>query len=123
MFAPGSRKKSWVFLKCENINIYSCLQSERWGGKYECLCPAGLAFINTTIAKGEEEKLGISAGPFIMTEFSEVAEDLKGIFGEKITQELFKRSEKDSRARMLQGFELCRCIVHAFLLYGGAQQH
>jgi len=81
-------------LKCENINIYSCLQSERWGGKYECLCPAGLAFINTTISKGDDEKLGISAGPFIMTELSEVNEDLKGMFGDKMDVELLVEAKK-----------------------------
>ena len=81
-------------LKCENINIYSCLQSERWGGKYECLCPAGLAFINTTISKDEEEKLGISAGPFIMTEPAEVLDDLKSLFGNRATRDLLDEAKK-----------------------------
>lgn len=81
-------------LKCENINIYSCLQSERWGGKYECLCPAGLAFINTTISKDEEEKLGISVGPFIMTEPAEALDDLKSLFGNRATRDLLDEAKK-----------------------------
>jgi YesN/AraC family two-component response regulator len=98
-------------LQCENINIYSCLQSERWGGKYECLCPAGLAFINTTISKGEDEKLGISAGPFIMTELSEVAEDLKGMFGDKMNAEL------SLEARKLPVVECSKVSTYADVLF------
>jgi YesN/AraC family two-component response regulator len=87
-FCSELQKEAFQDVKCENINIYSCLQSERWGGKYECLCPASLAFINTNISKGEEEKLGISAGPFIMTEMGEVMDDLKNLFGNKTTKDL-----------------------------------
>jgi two-component system response regulator YesN len=93
-FCSELQNETFHEVKCENINIYSCLQSERWGGKYECLCPAGLAFINTNISKGEEEKLGISAGPFIMTEMGEVLDDLKSLFGNRITKDLQDEAKK-----------------------------
>jgi Response regulator containing CheY-like receiver domain and AraC-type DNA-binding domain len=81
--------------KCENFGIYSCLQSERWGGKYECLCPAGLAFINTVIStKGEDKKLGVSAGPFVMTEPAEAFDDLEIFFGSKLSHNLLDEAKK-----------------------------
>ncbi|MEI6101772.1 MAG: hypothetical protein WCP73_08030, partial [Eubacteriales bacterium] len=86
--------ESYGEVKCENFGIYSCLQSERWGGKYECLCPAGLTFINAIISKGEEEKLGVSAGPFVMIEPAEALDDLKIFFGSKLTRELLDEAKK-----------------------------
>lgn len=98
-------------IKCKNFGIYSCLQSERWGGKYECLCPAGLAFINTIISKGEEEKLGVSAGPFVMIEPAEAFDDLKIFFGSKLSRNLL------DEARKLPEIECSKVSTYADVLF------
>ena len=45
------RKKQ---LECENIHRHGIMQAEKWGGKYEYLCPAGAAFICATLQENGE---------------------------------------------------------------------
>ncbi len=66
---------------CTDMIPFACYQSERWGGKYEWLCPAGLTFVNTTISKDRDQKLGVCAGPFLMTDLKEfISDELDGFF-------------------------------------------
>ena len=37
--------KKYGTAKCSSIESYAYYQTERWGGSYEFLCPAGCAFI------------------------------------------------------------------------------
>lgn len=94
MACSKAQRENTGKIYCENFPVYSCLQSERWGNKYECLCPAGLAFVNTMISKGGEEKLGVSAGPFLMTEPAEAMEDLRSFLGRKWTREIGEEAKK-----------------------------
>lgn len=80
---------------CSQMIIFGCWQSERWGGKYEWLCPAGLTFINTVISKSGEKKLGICAGPLLMTDTKEFQnEDLSRIFDGNVPLEVKAESKK-----------------------------
>lgn len=81
-------------LQCENIHRYGILQAEKWGGKYEYLCPAGLAFICATLQKNEEIQCGVTAGPFLMVELQDfIQEDLERFFNGVATQKLVAQSE------------------------------
>ena len=74
---------------CAQMIVFGCWQSERWGGKYEWLCPAGLTFINTVISKSGEKKLGVCAGPLLMTDEKEFqSEDLSRIFDGHVPPEV-----------------------------------
>ena len=73
--------KRYKTLKCEDMHKLSAHQSERWGGKYEYLCPAGLAFVCTTLSKGTDIRYCIYAGPFLMVNPEEfIHEDLENLF-------------------------------------------
>lgn len=68
-------------LACKNIHQYGIFQADIWGGKYEYLCPAGLAFICAAMHKGAETKYGVTAGPFLMVELRDfIDEDLDRFF-------------------------------------------
>lgn len=68
-------------LACEDIHRYGIFQADMWGGKYEYLCPAGLAFICAVLHKGAEVKYGVTAGPFLMVEEKDfIDEDLDRFF-------------------------------------------
>ncbi len=71
-YAQISRFKS---LRCEDVHRYASLQAERWNGKYEYLCPAGAAFIASSIPQSLDSVLGIVAGPFLMVDESEFTHD------------------------------------------------
>ncbi|MDL2236634.1 helix-turn-helix domain-containing protein [Christensenellaceae bacterium OttesenSCG-928-K19] len=78
---------------CQDMIPYACYQSERWGGKYEWLCPLGLTFINTMLSKGRE-KMGIVVGPFLMTDREEfLSEELPGFFDGKAVAGLKKLAD------------------------------
>ena len=62
-------------LKCRDVHRYAVLQAERWNGKYEYLCPAGAAFIATTIEQRADNAVGIVAGPFLMVDETEFIDD------------------------------------------------
>lgn len=51
---------------CETLMDYAIYQSERWGGKYEFLCPAGAAFIAAPGMRQGVLEYGLIAGPFLM---------------------------------------------------------
>lgn len=79
-------------LSCANIHRDGVFQAERWGGKYEYLCPAGAAFICAAL-KGRETLCGITAGPFIMVEHSEFKdEDLERFFNADIPAEISQQA-------------------------------
>lgn len=93
--------KRFKTVKCENLHFYSACQSERWGGKYEYLCPAGLAFICTTIFNEGELQQCVYAGPFLMVDYDEfINEDLdsmyQGLLPGKLLSEARKLSFIDS---------------------------
>lgn len=75
----GEQIRLFKTLKCENIHRNGIFQSEKWGGKYEYLCPGGLAFISAPL--GSEAQIGITAGPFLMVDRKEfIEEDLQRFF-------------------------------------------
>jgi YesN/AraC family two-component response regulator len=60
---------------------YAIYQSERWGGKYEFLCPVGAAFIAAPGLKQGMLEYGLIAGPFLMVEPHDfIEEGFSGIF-------------------------------------------
>lgn len=67
--------------KCENLMEYATFQSERWGGKYEFMCPAGAAFIAAPGLRQGVLEYGLVAGPFIMVSHGDfLADDFGGLF-------------------------------------------
>ena len=67
---------------CETLMEYAIYQSERWGGKYEFLCPAGAAFIAAAGLKQGILEYGLIAGPFLMVELHDFLEEgFPGLFG------------------------------------------
>ena len=86
------RKKK---LACENVHRYGIFQADIWGGKYEYLCPAGLAFICASLQQGGEVKFGITAGPFLMVDLKDFAEeDLYRFFGGAALKNLNEQVKK-----------------------------
>ncbi len=82
-------------LNCEGIHIDGIFQADKWGGKYEYLCPAGLAFICAALQKGDEITCGITSGPFLMVELEDfIDEDLERFFPGKIPNGLKEKAEK-----------------------------
>ena len=57
--------------KCEGIVNYAYYQSEKWGGKYEFLCPAGCAFIAVLLRQNDEDGIAMLTGPFLMVELDD----------------------------------------------------
>lgn len=80
--------------RCDNLMEYAIVQSERWGGKYEFLCPAGAAFIAAPGLKQGVLEYGLIAGPFLMIS----AQD----FIDEELAELFPDSAKDMAAAAKQ---------------------
>ena len=71
--------KRFKTIKCENLHIHSAHQAERWG-KYEYLCPSGLAFVCTNVTNNDSA-FCIYAGPFLMVDLDEfVNEDLDNMY-------------------------------------------
>ena len=67
--------------ECENLMEYAAFQSERWGGKYEFLCPAGTAVIAAPGMKSGMLDYGLVAGPFIMVGHDDfLADEFSGLF-------------------------------------------
>jgi AraC-like DNA-binding protein/ligand-binding sensor protein len=60
---------------CESLMDYAIYQSERWGGKYEFLCPAGAAFIAAPGMKQGLLEYGLVIGPFLMVEGHDFIEE------------------------------------------------
>lgn len=81
-------------LKCENIHRDGLFQAEKWGGKYEHLCPAGLAFICAPLEDARSQ-YGLVAGPFLMVELSDfLEEDLERFFPEETPRKLKTEAAK-----------------------------
>ncbi len=67
---------------CETLMDYAIYQSERWGGKYEFLCPAGAAFIAAPGLRHGMLEYGLIAGPFLMVDVHDFLEEgFPGLFG------------------------------------------
>ncbi len=70
---------------CETLMDYAIYQSERWGGKYEFLCPAGAAFIAAPGLRHGLLEYGLIAGPFLMVDVHDFLEEgFPGLFGGSI---------------------------------------
>lgn len=66
---------------CESLMEYAIYQSERWGGKYEFLCPVGAAFIAAPGLRNGLLEYGLIAGPFLMVELHDFLEEgFPGLF-------------------------------------------
>ncbi len=63
--------KHFESVKCESLMRYAVYQAEKWGGKYEFLCPAGCAFVAVSLPSGSEVKMGILAGPMLMVDIGD----------------------------------------------------
>jgi hypothetical protein len=67
--------------RCENLMEYAVVQSERWGGKYEFLCPAGAAFIAAPGLNQGMLEYGLAVGPFLMVSTQDfIDEGFGGLF-------------------------------------------
>ncbi|MGI5849574.1 MAG: helix-turn-helix domain-containing protein [Christensenellales bacterium] len=96
---------------CENLMEYAIYQSERWGGKYEFLCPSGAAFIAAPGLKQGVLTYGLIAGPFLMVEEKDFLEDdFSGMFA---------GNTKDiaAIAKQLPYIEPCRVTSLADMLF------
>ena len=70
---------------CETLMDYAIYQSERWGGKYEFLCPAGAAFIAAPGLRHGLLEYGLIAGPFLMVDVHDFLEEgFPGLFSGSI---------------------------------------
>lgn len=79
-------------LKCENIHRDGLFQAEKWGGKYEHLCPAGLAFVCAPFEDAKSQ-YGLVAGPFLMVELNDfLEEDLERFFPGETPKKLVKQA-------------------------------
>ncbi|MEG1990899.1 MAG: PocR ligand-binding domain-containing protein, partial [Christensenella sp.] len=88
------QKKYGVEKNCAALHTNSAFQSEKWGGKYEYLCPLGLCFIASGVPLELELRYAIIAGPFFMVDLKEfAAEDLQNVFHKKDTRALLKIAE------------------------------
>lgn len=84
----GEQLRRGKELVCENVHRNGIFQAEKWGGKYEYLCPAGLAFICAPLENGETQ-YGLAAGPFLMVELRDfLSEDLERFFPQRKTKKL-----------------------------------
>lgn len=82
-------------LLCENIHRHGVMQAGKWGGKYEYLCPAGLAFISTPLRTKGETMHGIVAGPFLMVDLQDFKdEDLDRIFSGHVPKTLLGEADR-----------------------------
>jgi AraC-like DNA-binding protein/ligand-binding sensor protein len=70
-----AQRSRFESLRCEDVHRYAALQAERWNGKYEYLCPAGAAFIASTLQQSSDNALGVVAGPFLMVEQEDFTDD------------------------------------------------
>jgi AraC-like DNA-binding protein len=67
--------------RCENLMKYAVYQSERWGGKYEFMCPTGAAFIAVSGIKPGKPEYGLISGPFLMISVKDyLSDDYMGVF-------------------------------------------
>ncbi len=87
------QKKYGLEKNCASLHADSARQSEKWGGKYEYLCPLGLCFVASGIPLELELRYAIIVGPFFMVDMDEFkGEDLPNMFHDKDTKELVKRA-------------------------------
>lgn len=63
---------------CDNLMEYAIVQSERWNGKYEFLCPAGAAFIAAPGIRQGVLEYGLIAGPFLMISTQDFTDEAFG---------------------------------------------
>jgi AraC-like DNA-binding protein/ligand-binding sensor protein len=81
-------------LKCENIHRDGLFQAEKWGGKYEHMCPAGLTFICAPLEDARSQ-YGLIAGPFLMVDLKDfLEEDLERLFPEETPKKLVTQAAK-----------------------------
>ena len=79
-------------LQCDNLHKYACYQAERWGGKYEYLCPAGATFISASFINETQITYGIIVGPFLMVDYSEFREnDLESFFRSDVPEAIIEK--------------------------------
>jgi two-component system response regulator YesN len=99
-------------LQCCNLHRYASYQAEKWGGKYEYLCPAGATFIATSFLGNNENTYGVIAGPFLMVDNVEFIDDdldrfFKGDIPKTVTE----------KAKSLPYIECSRVAYLADILY------
>ena len=91
----AEQKNRGCQLLCENIHRHGVMQAEKWGGKYEYLCPAGLAFLSTPMRTKGETMHGIVAGPFLMVDLQDFKdEDLDRIFSGHLPKALLSEADQ-----------------------------
>lgn len=54
---------------CFQVHFRSCLEAERWDGRYTYYCPLNLLFVAAYCTTNTSVPTGIVAGPFLMDEF------------------------------------------------------
>ncbi|MEF9989979.1 MAG: AraC family transcriptional regulator [Christensenellaceae bacterium] len=87
--------KYGVDKQCAKLHADSAFQSEKWGGKYEYLCPLGLCFVSSGIPIDAELRYAIIAGPFFMVDFNEfTGEDLPNMFHNKSTPKILNIAKR-----------------------------
>ncbi len=66
--------------KCKGITAVCVYHADRWGGKYEFLCPLGCAFVSTSMSSGAEVECGVLIGPFLLIEKDDFSDNDVRIF-------------------------------------------
>ena len=85
------QKKYGIEKECAGLHAASAFQSEKWGGKYEYLCPLGLCFIASGVPVEIELRYAIRVGPFLMVNMEEFkGEDLPNMYHDKDASSLVK---------------------------------
>lgn len=75
--------RAFGYVRCEKIAQYACYQADRWGGKYEFLCPSGCGFVCASFTQDGEVAGGVLAGPFLMVELEDFLENDLDYFFQK----------------------------------------
>ncbi len=77
------REQTQVFEspKCIGIGTSAIYNAEKWGGKYEFLCPIGCGFVATSLSEGAEIAAGVLIGPFLLADdLDDVEHDVRSFF-------------------------------------------
>ncbi|MHB1315793.1 MAG: helix-turn-helix domain-containing protein [Christensenellales bacterium] len=94
-------------LQCDNIHKYASYQADKWGGKYEYLCPAGATFIAASLISDFQTGYGIIVGPFLMVDYTEFKED--------DLERFFKSSIPDAVIKKILGLPYIECSRVSYL--------
>lgn len=88
-------------IDCEHLQLYGASQSERFGGRYIYLCPAGMGWISVPVITEGKTEISISVGPFILSDYEDYLAELQDLSDyelvaiSELLKEFPKRSPKE----------------------------